>query len=720
MKRLFFLAFVLASCTPSGLRVSTTPSATLQVGGLTREVDAIFDLDDVRDATEVGGALAAATDRGVLLFAEGDAAPTRVLDGLPSPDVRALAATSDGALLVGTAAGIVRMRGASFEPIGTAPVGELVALASLSTGVTYACGATGLAVHRLVPYRSAGSAADDATRSAGSAAEWTTFGEPFVCTGIWTTPEEHLWVGTTRGLLYVEGDVIREHGETGGLPGGHVRGVVPAGSGRVLALVQSPSDAWIVFFDGERWTTYTVPELDARPIGLARLGADAILITAEHAFAIREAARSTGVPLRALSRGPHRPALSYRAGLGRAPADGTVERRDPVSLASVPPNAPTVAAPGFGIEHLARVGSAASFAETVGARVVVADRNRGLATLDASGVGARRSSRSLVDERDLQIAADERGRVHTIDTLGRVGRWQDDAFVPVATPEGVRAWAIAAASRGLYLAATVPADPSAIRVYRREGDGWTLVVERRLPGAAPTAEPPAEGAATEPATLASNVTIASLPFLGVNDDETAWVAVRVTEGGQTRRRGVVQISARTEEVLHHHFGQPAGGSGALQLPDDVGNVELAQTGYAWFSSVVGAVRHGDSQSVTFGEARGVRGEVVSDVLLGVGNRVWVAAAEGPGYYFRQSFEFRMPQAVRAARPLALALDPNGDVWGAGPSGLVRYDGTDWQIYGADVLPVTSFVDVESDPDGTLWVLSTDRVLIVSPGRRIED
>ncbi|MCU0677242.1 MAG: hypothetical protein MUE69_31195, partial [Myxococcota bacterium] len=100
------------------------------------------------------------------------------------------------------------------------------------------------------------------------------------------------------------------------------------------------------------------------------------------------------------------------------------------------------------------------------------------------------------------------------------------------------------------------------------------------------------------------------------------------------------------------------------LPDDVGNVELAQSGYAWFSSVVGAVRHGDSQSVTFGEARGVRGEVVSDVLLGVGNRVWVAAAEGPGYYFRQSFEFRMPQAVRAARPLALALDPNGDVWGA--------------------------------------------------------
>ncbi|MCB9624058.1 MAG: hypothetical protein H6723_12125 [Sandaracinus sp.] len=80
-------------------------------------------------------------------------------------------------------------------------------------------------------------------------------------------------------MLYVEGDVVREHGETGGLPGGYVRGVVPAGTGRALALVKGPSDAWIVFFDGERWTTYTVPDLDRRPVGLARLGADAILVT---------------------------------------------------------------------------------------------------------------------------------------------------------------------------------------------------------------------------------------------------------------------------------------------------------------------------------------------------------------------------------------------------------------------------------------------------------
>lgn len=704
MKRLFFVAFALAACSPAGLRVSPAPTPTLAVGGLTRELDAVRDLDDVRDVADLAGTLAVATDRGVLLFSPGADTPTRLLDGLPSADVRALAVTVDGTLVVGTSAGLARVRGDVVEPMGTAPVGELVALAGTSDGNLYACGAAGLAIQR--------------------PEGWLTHGEPFACTGIWPTPEEHLWIGTTRGPLYLEGDVVREHGEAAGLPAGYVRSVVPAGTGRALALVQSATDAWLVFFDGERWTTYTVAGLERRPLALAHLGADAVLVTADHAFVIREASRATGVPLRALARGPHRPALSYRATTGRPDApDATLDRLGPAPLASVPPNAPEVPAPGFGIAHLTKIATSASYAETVGDAIIVADRSRGLVTLDARGVSSPRSSGSLLDGRDLQIASDLRGGVFTIDTLGRVGRWQDASFVPVPTPEGVRAWSIFGSSRGLYLAATVPTDPSSIRVYRREGETWTPVVERRLVGPAAPAtlvEATPEGTSVERGTLAPHLTIDALPFLAVADDETAWIAVRVLENGEPKRRGVVQLSARSEEVLHHHYGQPAGGAGALQLPDDVGNVDLAQSGFAWFSSVVGAVRLGNSQSVTFGEARGVRGEVVSDVLVGTGNRVWVAAAEGPGYYFRQSFEFRMPRAVRDARPLALALDPNGHVWGAGNAGLVRFDGNDWQLYGADVLPVTSFVDLEIDADGRLWALAEDRVLILGPGRRIED
>ena len=117
--------------------------------------------------------------------------------------------------------------------------------------------------------------------------------------------------------------------------------------------------------------------------------------------------------------------------------------------------------------------------------------------------------------------------------------------------------------------------------------------------------------------------------------------------------------------------------------------------------------------MTFGEARGVRGEVVSDVLVGTQNKIWVAAAEGPGYYFQQTFEFRMPEAVREARPIALTLDGQGRVWAAGPSSLLRYDDGDWAIYGEEQgLPSTGFVDIESDAGGRLWVLGRDRVLVL--------
>src|SRR5690606_35531467 len=109
---------------------------------------------------------------------------------------------------------------------------------------------------------------------------------------------------------------------------------------------------------------------------------------------------------------------------------------------------------------------------------------------------------------------------------------------------GARAWAIAAASRGLYLAATRDADPSVIAIFRREGDAWTPVVERRLTGpGTPTTlvETGTEGTSVETGTLAPNTTIVSLPFLGIADDETAWVALRVLENGQPRPKGVVQL-----------------------------------------------------------------------------------------------------------------------------------------------------------------------------------
>jgi hypothetical protein len=209
--------------------------------------------------------------------------------------------------------------------------------------------------------------------------------------------------------------------------------------------------------------------------------------------------------------------------------------------------------------------------------------------------------------------------------------------------------------------------------------------------------------------------VVSTPLIGVRDDEETWLALRVRmpDGTGPVMRGVAQING--ENVLYHHSrSDPAiDGEGSLVMPDDFSNIDVNEEGNVWFSTLNGAVRIGNHQAIVFGEARGVRGEVVSDVLVGTQARVWVAAAEGPGYYYNREFEFRMPQAVRATRPIGLALDPRGNIWGAGPNGLVRYDGNDWSVFAADSgLPTTELVDVEATADGEVWVLARDRVIVL--------
>jgi len=125
------------------------------------------------------------------------------------------------------------------------------------------------------------------------------------------------------------------------------------------------------------------------------------------------------------------------------------------------------------------------------------------------------------------------------------------------------------------------------------------------------------------------------------------------------------------------------------------------------------VRIGDSQAVVFGEARGVRGEVVSDVAAGSGDRVWIAAAEGLGYFENHSFEFRLPAAVQAAHVMRLAIDANGHLYGAGHGGLVVWDGTSFQVYGAaQGLPFASLRDVEVDAGGRVWLLGEHAIAVL--------
>ena len=115
----------------------------------------------------------------------------------------------------------------------------------------------------------------------------------------------------------------------------------------------------------------------------------------------------------------------------------------------------------------------------------------------------------------------------------------------------------------------------------------------------------------------------------------------------------------------------------------------------------------------FGEARGVRGEVVSDAVVGDG-LLWLAAAEGLATYDRNEFNFtRQPPHIQALRPTRLAMDLSGHLWATSPNGLILREGQSWSVLDArSGLPTTELSDVQVDRAGRVWILAADRVMVL--------
>ena len=139
-------------------------------------------------------------------------------------------------------------------------------------------------------------------------------------------------------------------------------------------------------------------------------------------------------------------------------------------------------------------------------------------------------------------------------------------------------------------------------------------------------------------------------------------------------------------------------------------------GNAWFATLSGAVRVEPFQAIVFGEARGVRGDVVTDVVAGT-NVMWIAAAEGLGSYAEREFDFFQPPIVSEHRPTSLAADSAGHIWAAGRYGLLQHDGEAWAHFdSASGLPTDDLRDVEVDGQGHVWLLTERALLVLEPAR----
>jgi sugar lactone lactonase YvrE len=671
----FAFLIVALGCGPTALRPETGGGSTVSLGGQSsRRVETLTDLEEVRAVVTADGLVYAATDSGLLRFDASGAGA--FVEGLPSDDVTGLA-QDEGGLLVATGAGMVRLAGEEVTPVEGVPrIGHLTDMVKAADGTVWLCGLGGLARR--------------------TEARWETFGEPVRCTDLAPTPEGTLWAGTTEGLWYVEGDVIREHPISGGMPEGYVREIVPVLPGQILAILQGPNDAQIGYWDGERWYGYTLRGLEGQAVGLVRRGRDVLLVSQNRVLAI--APRGEGVPLEPLH-AEEGTVRSFRARTQAAdehpPGElpGPDALAEPKPLADVPDNRPSVDAPGFRARPLeVELPGLAYDAFVQGADAFLAIANGGVLQLPAEGMPRHLRSLTLVPERDLQVATDPSRTVWMLSRDRQLAKFVNDRLRRSPLPEGHVAQALATGPEGAVLVTRVPEEgPNVVQLFVHRGSSWSPLVRRTL-------ELPTE--------------LVGVPFAGVDADGKVWLALRVRResGSGERMRGAAVIDPNVEQVVYHHRGADRA-AGGLPLPDEISAMDF-DTDNAWFASLSGLVRVGASQAVVFGEARGVRGEVVTDAVVGSGV-IWVASAEGLGTYDRSAFDYNQPARVQEARPTRLAMDLSGHLWATSNDGLVLHEGEEWTLLDADDgLPDAALNDVEVDAAGRVWILAEDRVMVL--------
>lgn len=676
---------VLLACGPAATPRSVYPSITTARGA--RRIVEMTDIEEVRDVARAGSTTYVATDDGLLVF-EGSS-PTRLgrAEGLPSEDVTAVAIDGDGSAIVGVGASLVRVAAGAVTPVeGAPPVARIMDLAVMPDGTAWACTLSGLA------------------RRGGSG--WEVFGERFPCTTLAPTPEGALWAGSAQGLFYVEGDVVREHPISGGIPEGYVRSIVPVLPGQILALLAGPSRSVLGFFDGTSWHAYTLPGVEERVSGLVAIdGATTVLVTEERTFAI--APTGAGTRFRAISTeaGQTRSFRAETVAAASAPAAPAIDASDVLrgmqALSSEPSEASAGRAPALVARELGNgLPPGAYRAFQSGSAAFAAIANRGIVSLGTTTSTPLRSM-SLVSEEDLQVVTDLESGVWVRGRDGDVAKWVEGRLRRLGLPDEVVPQAIASGPQGCYLVALVRGT-STVRVYVAQGSGFRSLVER---------------------TLSVPTSLVSIPFAGVGNDGRIWMGLRVAreDGAGTRMRGAAVIDPSNETVLYHHR-EAAQGQG-LPLSDEVSGVAFDASGNAWFASLSGAVRVEDHQAITFDESRGVRGDVVMDVVAGAGN-MWIASAEGLGSYADRRFDYSMPAIVREHRPLAVAIDGQGTLWAAGRYGLLENEGGQWAHFGGTEsnaqggivpgLPSAELRDVETDGQGRVWLLAPETVMVLVP------
>ena len=695
-----------------------------------------------------------ATYRGVLVYPAEGGTPTRIThtEGLPADEVIAVAAADDDTVAwAATPQGVVRSSAGGHwelagDPRAQPSIGRPTALLALPEGAVLLGGSQGLARF-------------DGTR-------WSRLTDRYQVTALARSDERILVATAMAGVLALGRDwaSLEEHNVNAGLPDSFVRSVVPVAGGRIWALTSGVSGSQLAFYDGGRWYSYTATGAHADWISLVPTGTGAALITPGAMYNLvahtgddltptnaAQAGGSTHVALTPLvyeapappepparphtvDHGRHRPAPAAHptptppaspaapapagdattADATAAPAAPAVAPTPaapppPIHPRDIPPpsfpvdlpTGPTVDAPVYGLvaTPAGRIASDVVRVSVAGEAVFVARMGLGVSRVvmhaGENPVDYRAHDLAML-HRPLSLATDTHSNVWLVSEDGGAVRYDGRTFGRVNLEDDPRIHPMMFWSRGRVGAAVARVgDANVIRGYTLDGVNW----RRTFEGPVETYGPGRVDA----------------KFLSVDEGGKLWVGLRVSDAHHSRELGVAVLDPNSPIATQYNENVPESGGdhGARRVSNDLTSVEFDREGNVWFAGVDGATEIARDGVHTFHEAQGLRGDLVSDLARGPGDRMFFATAEGLGVWDGHEFGFPVEGSSAMPHALALSIDTSGNLWGAGSRGVWKFDGTTFtRIGAAQGLPTDDFHDVAIDAQNRAWFINDEGIVLL--------
>ncbi len=311
-----------------------------------------------------------------------------------------------------------------------------------------------------------------------------------------------------------------------------------------------------------------------------------------------------------------------------------------------------------------------------------------------------------MQRRALSLATDGRGNVWMVGEDGGPVRYNGRNFERVALEEDPQVHPLMFWSQGVNAFAVARVgDGNILRGYKLEGATW----RRLLDGPVET---------YGPGTV-------DVRFLVGDRAGKLWVGLRVLPPagatGDSRELGVAVLDPNAPVAPQYNANVPATGgeNGSRRTPSDLSAVAFDAAGAAWFAGLDGMTSISPTGEIArFREAEGVRGDLVSDLARALGDRIYFATPEGLGVRTGDAFAFPVEGSSSQPRVTALATDTNGNLWGAGPRGVWRYDGQNFTRLGrAQGLPTEEFNDLAVDAQNRVWLSNSDGLVLYDPAIR---